>query len=88
MQRLHKTTKKIFDQCSKKMCEITKKSQPVASISRKMTVTLDPNNASLNKRDRSTLCDQKKNQKCQSLCCKCDKYVCLEHPDIVCINCA
>ena len=72
------------------MCGITKKSQPVAPISatRKMNVTLDANSASLNKRDRCTLCDRKKNQKRQSLCSKCGKYVCPEHPHIVCINCA
>ena len=90
MQRLHKTTKKIFDQFLKKMCRITKKSQPVSPISatRKMNVTLDTNSALLNKRDRCTLCDRKKNQKCKSLFSKCGKYVCLEHPDIVCISCA
>ena len=59
-QRLHKTTKKIlisirkkFDQYSKQMCEITKKSETVAPIfsTKKMNVTLDVNSASLNKRD-------------------------------------
>ena len=64
MQRLHKATKKIFDQSSKKMCRITKKSQPVPPISatKKMNVSFDTNSALLNKRDRCTLCDRKKNQ--------------------------
>ena len=68
------------------MCGITKKS-PI-SASRKMNVTLDANSASLNKRDRCTLCHRKKDRKYQSLCSKCGKYVCAKHLDIVCINCA
>ena len=81
--------RKQFLSVFEKMCGITKKLQPVAPISarRKINVTLDANSASLNKRDRCTLCDRKKNRKCQSLCSKCGKCVCPEHSDIVCINC-
>ena len=67
-----------------------KKLQPVTPISatRKMYDTFDANSASLNKRDRCSLCDRKKDKKCQFLGSKCGKYVCPEHSDIVCINCA
>ena len=74
----------------KELCGITKDAQPVALIfaARKRNVTLAKNGALLNKILRCTLRDQKKDQKCQSLCSKCGKHVCPEHSDIVCNNCA
>ena len=82
--------RKFLISLGKELCGITKKSQLVAPISatRKRNVTLDANSASLNKRARCTLCDRKKDRKCQSLCSKCGKHVCPEHSNIVCINCA
>ena len=90
MQSMRLFSTQCVIQSSKKLCKITKKSQPVApiSVTRKKNVTLVANSASWNKRDRCTLCHRKKDRKCQSLCSKCGKYVCPKHSDIVCINCA
>jgi len=73
-----------------KLCGITEEAQPVAPISatRKRNFTLAGNGTTLNKRARCTLCDRKKDRKCQSFCSRCGKHVCPEHSDIVCINCA
>jgi len=73
----------------KELCGITE-AQPVAptSATRKRNVTLAGNGTTLNKRTRCTLCERKKDRKCQSLCSRCGKHVCPEHSDIVCINCA
>ena len=82
--------RKFLISLGKELCGITEEAQPVAVISatRKRKVTLAGNGASLNKRARCILYDRKKNRKCQSLCCRCGKYVCPEHSDIVCIKSA
>ena len=58
--------KKFLINVEKELCRITEEAQPVApvSVTRKRKVTLSENGASLKKRARCTLCDQK----CQSLC--------------------
>ena len=82
--------KKVFISLGKELYGITKKAQPVASISstRKKNVTLARNGASLNKGPDVLCWITKKDPKCQSLCSKCGKYICPKHCDIVCISCA
>ena len=85
-----KQRRKFLINLGNEFCGITEEEQPVPPISatRKINVTLAENGALFNKRARSTLCDRKKDQKCQSLCYRCGKLVCPKHSDIVCISCA
>ena len=80
--------RKFLISLGKELCGITEEVHSVASISaiRNRNVTLTEKRASLNKRARCNLCDRKKNQKCQSLWCRCGSYMYPEHSDIVCIT--
>ena len=73
--------RKFLISLGRELCRITEEAQPVAPVSatRKRKVTLAGNGASLNKRARCTLYHQKKDRKCQSLCCRCDKHECSKH---------
>ena len=72
-----KQRRKFLISLEKELCGITEKEHLAAPIfaTRNGNVTLAGNGASLNKRVRCTLCDRKKDQKCQSLCSRYGKHI-------------
>ena len=72
-----KQRRKFLVSLEKELCGITEEEHLVAPIfaTRNGNVNLAENDASLNKRVRYTLCDRKKDQKCQSLCSRYGKHI-------------